>query len=120
MSPGQSDVGEPLAVAFLPLHKRAFGTATGVAAALAIFLITAIHLLIVPRPGFPLAMLAQYFSGYTVSWPGALIGAAWAGFMGFVLGWFVAFCRNFLLAVMFLVVRSRAELSQTKDFLDHI
>jgi hypothetical protein len=36
------------------------------------------------------------------------------------MGWFLAFCRNLLLAVKLFVVRTRAELSQTRDFLDHI
>jgi hypothetical protein len=48
-----------------------------------------------------------------------VIGAAWAGFVGFVLGWFLAFSRNFLLAVMILVLRSRAS-SRRRDLLDHI
>lgn len=110
---------EAFTLEFRPLHKRAFGTATGVAAAVVVFLATAVYLLR-PEPALPLGLLAQYFSGYRVSWAGALIGAAWAGFAGFVLGWFLAFCRNFLLAVMILVIRSKAELGQTRDFLDHI
>jgi hypothetical protein len=49
-----------------------------------------------------------------------LIGAAWAGFVGFVAGWFFAFCRNLILTIVLFVVRSKAELAQTRDFLDHI
>jgi hypothetical protein len=111
---------EFVAVAFLPVHKLAFGAATGAAAAVVIFLATAIYLLRNPQPGFQLGLLAQYFAGYTVSWPGALIGAVWAGFCGFVLGWFLAFSRNLLLSIMLFVVRRRAEWDQTKDFLDHL
>jgi len=107
-------------LAFAPLHKRAFGMATGAAAALLTFLVTAVYLLADPHPGFDLGLLAQFFAGYTVSWTGAFIGAAWAGIAGFVLGWFLAFMRNLVLAVMLLTVRSRAELGQTRDFLDHI
>jgi len=107
-------------LAFAPLHKRAFGMATGVAAALLTFLVTAVFLLGSPHPEFDLGLLAQFFTGYTVSWPGAVIGAAWAGAVGFVLGWFLAFARNLVLAIMLLTVRSRAELGQTRDFLDHI
>ncbi len=115
--PGQAD---PLRLAFAPLHKRAFGTATGVAAGLVVFLATAIYLLHEPRPAFDLGLLAQFFAGYTVDWRGAFIGAAWAWFAGFVMGWFLAFCRNLLLAGLLFVVRTRAELQQTRDFLDHI
>ena len=106
--------------AFAPLHKRAFGMATGTAAALVVFLVTAIFLLRAPAPGFDLGLLAQYFTGYTVSWRGAFLGAAWGWFAGFVMGWFLAFSRNLLIAVLLLVVRTRAELHQTRDFLDHI
>lgn len=120
MSLGRSDPHGPPVATFLPIHKRALGVAAGVVAALLVFLATALHLLLDPRPGLPLELLAEYFRGYTVSWSGALIGAAWGGFVGFILGWFFAFLRNFIVAVMLLVVRSRAELSQTNDFLDHI
>jgi hypothetical protein len=109
-----------LALAFLPLHKRAFGMATGLVAAIGVFLATAIYLLRNPEPGFDLGLLAQYFAGYSVSWRGAFIGAAWAGFSGFVLGWFLAFSRNLLVGVTLFLVRRRAEWDQTKDFLDHL
>ena len=107
-------------LAFAPLHKRAFGMATGLAAGLVTFAVTAVYLLRNPHPGFELGLLAQFFAGYTVSWPGAFIGAAWAGVVGFVLGWFLAFARNFILAAMLFAIRSRAEMDQTRDFLDHI
>lgn len=116
---GQPDRTEAVAV-FLPLHKRALATALGVASAALMFLVTAYHLLRSPLNGLPLDLLAEYFAGYTVSWPGAFVGAVWAGFAGFIFGWFLAFSRNLLLAVILLVVRSRAELAQTRDFLDHI
>ena len=107
-------------LAFAPIHKRAFGMATGITAALITFLVTAVYLLRAPRPGFDLGLLAQYFAGYSVSWTGAVIGAIWAGVAGFVLGWFLAFARNLFLALLLMIVRSRAELDQTRDFLDHI
>ncbi len=112
--------GDLLPTVFLPVHKLAFGVATGIPAAVLLFLATAIYLLRKPQPGFELGLIAQYFKGYTVSWPGALIGALWAGFSGFVLGWFLAFSRNLVLGIMLFVVRRRAEWDQTKDFLDHL
>lgn len=105
---------------FAPLHKRAFGIAVGTAAGALTFLATAVYLLTKPEPGLNLGLLAQYFTGYSVSWPGAFIGAAWAWVAGFVLGWFLAFTRNLVLAVLLFAARSRAELDQTRDFLDHI
>ncbi len=111
---------ELVAAAFLPLEKLAFGVATGVTAAIVMFLATTVYLLRQPQPAFHLGLLAQFFAGYSVSWSGALIGAAWAGFSGFVLGWFLAFSRNLLLAVMLFAVRRRAELNRAMDFLDYL
>jgi hypothetical protein len=111
---------DPLEAVFLPLHKRAFGMATGAAAAFIAFLITAISLLRPSSEGPDLGLISEYFAGYSVSWPGAFIGAAWAAFTGFIMGWFLAFCRNLFLAVRLFVLRTRAELAQDRDFLDHI
>lgn len=108
------------AIGLAPLHKRAFGVATGTVAALVTFLVTAVYLIRDPHPGFDLGLLAQFFTGYSVSWPGALIGAGQAWIAGFVLGWLLALARNLILAVMLFAGRSRAELEQTRDFLDHI
>mgnify|MGYP006277831943 CR=1 FL=1 len=106
-------------LAFAPLHKRAFGTAVGVAAGAFVFLATAVTVLFVPGdPG--LHLLGEYFYGYTVSWEGAFVGLFWGGFSGFVAGWFAAFCRNLALAALIFVARTRAELEATRDFLDHI
>lgn len=111
---------DALAYMFAPLHKRAMGMATGIAAATLVFLATAVPLLQGSGDVFGLELLAQYFHGYSVSWPGAMIGAAWAGFMGFVVGWFLAFCSNIVLAVRLITLRARAEYAQTRDFMDHI
>ena len=109
-----------LLLAFAPLDKAAFGAALGVAVAVLVFSVT-VGTIFVPRSERPgLGLLAVYFRGYSVSWIGALIGAGWGAFVGFVFGWFLAFCRNLMVAVSLFVIRSRAELSQTRDFLDHI
>ncbi len=109
-----------LLLAFAPLHKAAFGAAIGVAAALLTFLVTAVVLLRSQEGVVPLGALGAYFRGYTVSWQGAVIGAAWAGAVGFVFGWFAAFCRNLVLAISIFLIRTRAERAQTRDFLDHV
>lgn len=109
-----------LALAFAPLHKRALGTAIGLACALVLFLVTALYLIRQPSPGFDLWLLNQYFYGYTVTWPGAVVGAAWGFLVGFVVGWFTAFVRNLVLAVSIFAARTRAEMTATRDFLDHI
>jgi hypothetical protein len=108
-----------LELAFLPLHKRAFGLAAGVALGLAVCGATIIQLLRVGN-GLPLELLEQYYYGYRVSWGGALIGLAWGFLSGFVMGWFFAFCRNLAVAAAVFAARTRAELAQLRDFLDHI
>lgn len=110
---------QQLTLAFAPLHKAAFGTAVGVASGLLVFGVTAATLLM-SGPTPDLQLLAVYFRGYSVSWPGAMVGAAWGWFVGFVFGWFAAFCRNLVLAVSIFLIRTGLERERTRDFLDHI
>lgn len=119
--PGSTTTELPdLVHAFAPLHKAAFGVAVGVACALVVGAMTILSLVRPPDPPVPLHLFEQYFRGYTVSGPGVVIGAAWAGFTGFVFGWFAAFSRNLVVAVSLFIIRTRAELAQTRDFLDHV
>jgi hypothetical protein len=105
---------------FAPVDKRAFGVAIGAAAAAGIMGLTAVELIRQPVPSLKPELLAQYFAGYTVSWMGMLIGGAWGFFVGFCGGWFTAFMRNLALALSLFMLRSRAELDESRDFLDHI
>lgn len=109
-----------LLLAFAPVDKRAFGVAMGIAIALAMLLITVAGMALDPEGRLQLELLSQYFAGYGVTWPGALVGAAWGFFVGFIGGWFTAFVRNLAVAIWIFVVRARAELRATRDFLDHI
>jgi hypothetical protein len=111
---------QALALAFAPLHKRAFGIALGCAGALLMALLTLAVLLTDPAERFPLGLLGQYMFGYDITWPGVLIGAGWGFVVAFVAGWFFAFCRNAALAITAFAIRTRAELTETRDFLDHI
>ena len=112
-------VEQRLVLAFAPLHKRVLGVALGTACALVVAVATLIAVLRAPTDT-GLWILRAYFQGYSISWSGIVIGALWAGAVGFVAGWFLAFARNFVLATWLLYVRVRANLSQTRDFLDHI
>ena len=105
---------------FAPVDKRAFGVAIGAAAAAGIMALTAVELILQPVPSLNPELLAQYFAGYSVSWMGMLIGGAWGFFVGFCGGWFTAFMRNLALALSLFMLRSRAELDESRDFLDHI
>jgi hypothetical protein len=110
--------------AFAPLHRGAMGVAWGVVLGCGIFLLTAVLLVKGPQGnhsvGPNLALLAQFFFGYTVTWPGAFIGLLWGLVVGFVLGWGFAFTRNLVFWLWLTLVRSRAEMEQYDDFLDHM
>ncbi len=120
VTPEEAPVIPAMLYAFAPLHKRAFGAATGVAGALVMALLTVARLLMPEDRGFPLFLLGEYFYGYTISWPGVLVGAAWGFAVAFVAGWFAAFCRNLALAISAFIIRTKAELDTTREFLDHI
>jgi hypothetical protein len=120
-------MGEPIRpapdAAFEPLfpraHKRALGVAVGLTAGLAVFALTALHV-VLPVEGLPIALLAQYFYGYDVTWTGAFVGLFWGCAIGFVAGWMLGFVHNFTIGLWLLVVRARRDISQTRNFLDHI
>ena len=105
---------------FAPVDKRAFGAAIGSAAAVAVIALTVAEILLEPAHTLNPGLLSNFFKGYDITWPGAAIGGAWAFFCGFCAGWFTAFVRNLVLALSLFMLRSRAELSDTRDFLDHI
>jgi hypothetical protein len=121
-APEGADLDSELELAFAPLHKRAFGLAIGAALGLLILAVTWVHLLLAPADleGPNLWLLGHFFYGYRVTPAGSLVGLAWGGFVGFVAGWFFAFCRNLVIATSIFVTRARAELLETRDFLDHI
>ncbi len=116
---------EAIAFAFAPLHKRRFGIAVGVATGTLLLLMTVVDLLVEGRgvpndPTFSLDLLGAYFAGYSVTWTGALVGFGWGFAVGAVVGWFLAFIRNVVIATQVFLIRTRAELSRTRDFPDHI
>jgi hypothetical protein len=116
---GSDSVNRVLARAFAPVHKRALGVAVGLTVALVVFVVTAFHIIANPID-VPIDLMGQYFYGYDTTWRGALIGVWWGFVSGFAAGWFLAFLRNFSVATWIFVVRAKASLAQTRDFLDHI
>jgi hypothetical protein len=118
----RTEAGRPvsLALAFAPVHKRALGVAVGSVLGLMIFAVTVFHVVLRPVAAPDIGLLAQYFYGYEVSWRGAVIGLFWGFATGFVMGWFVAFVRNFVIATRIFTLKAKAELVRTADFLDHI
>jgi hypothetical protein len=107
-------------LAFAPLHKRALGMAVGIASGTCLSLLTLFETLRQPEGQSPLALLSQYFAGYTVSVTGAFVALLWGFATGFIIGWFLAFCRNLVVAASIFWIRTRADLRATRDFLDHI
>jgi hypothetical protein len=116
----QDPVQAALTRAFAPMHKLALGVAVGLTSAVGLFALTAFHIILPSPQAANIALLSQYFYGYQIDWLGAFIGAWWGFVAGFVAGWFFAFVRNFATATWLLFVRVRAELFETRDFLDHI
>lgn len=122
MAEAESPQIEPgLLLAFAPLHRMALGVAGGVVMGGLIFFAT---LLLVVKGGYPvgpnLALLGQFMFGYSVTFGGAFIGFAWGFVMGFMLGWGFAVAHNVAIWVWLIVIRSRAEMDQYGDFLDHM
>lgn len=115
-----SELPPDLKLLFSPLNKRAFGVAVAAVCALVVTAVTLFHVIVNPGPAPDISLLGAYFPGYTVTFVGALIGAAWAGVIGFACGWLVAFCRNLVIAASMFLTRTKAELRATRDFLDHM
>src|SRR5258708_2939304 len=61
-------------------------------------------LLLTATPGIPvgpnLSALGNVLPGYSVTWSGCVIGAAWAALIGAILGFLIATCWNFTHAVL--------------------
>jgi hypothetical protein len=108
-----------LAMAFLPVHKPAFGLAVGLSLGFLILVLTLANL-VIGAAHYPLMLLSELFYGYSVSVRGAVIGMFWGTIVGVVAGWFLAFIRNLAVATFIFVIRARAELRATRDFLDHL
>ena len=114
------EIPDVLQRVFAPIHKLALGIAVGLTAGLGLFAVTAFHIIAEPPDALNIALLSHYFAGYDVTWSGAFAGFWWAMVSGFAAAWFLAFLRNLALAIWVFVIRTKAELSQTSDFLDHI
>jgi len=47
-----------------------------------------------PNVGQHLSLLRSYFPGYSVTWPGALLGFLYGALVGALLGWTIAWVYN--------------------------
>ncbi len=106
---------------FRKLDRVALGVATGLAAGIALFLATLILVLKGGDPVGPrLALLAQYFPGYTVTGPGAVVGLLWGFLAGYAGGWTFALLRNTLLFLTMAVAHRREERRLLRRFLEYL
>lgn len=117
----EPELPEPVLLAFAPIHRLALGVAFGTVIGGLLFVMT---IALVLKGGYPigptLGLLGHFFFGYTVTFAGAFIGLAWGFAAGFMLGWMFALLHNFLVWCWLVVIRSRAEMDQYGDFLDHM
>ena len=102
------------------MDKLSFATAVGTVSGLAIFLATVFLVLKGGKVVGPnLALLGQYFLGYTVTFKGAWIGFTHSFFWGFLFGWLFAYLRNLSLAYMIYRARRKAQALTFKYFIDN-
>jgi hypothetical protein len=106
---------------FWRLDRAAFGIALGATAGLGLMLAT---LVLVVKGGTVvgpnLALLEQYFPGYSVTPVGALLGLAYGCASGFAVGWLFAAIRNLAVFVYTAAIRLRAQAAFFRRFLDYI
>jgi len=115
----ENPVPDPLLRAFAPMHRTAMGVAWGVVGG-GLLALASLVLVLRGKDIVDLGLLAQFFAGYSVSWSGVFIGLLWGFGVGFALGYGFAFARNAAVWIWLTVIRSRAEMDQYSDFLDHL
>lgn len=104
-----------VAWAFARLDAFAFALASAAVAGLALLALTLVIVLKGAPPGVPvgphLAHLAAYFPGYTVTIPGAFLGAGYGAIAGAALGGLIALLWNCAHGIMLAFIRIAASLS---------
>ena len=105
--------------AFARLDRTALGLAVGTLSGLLVFLATIVLIFKGgPVVGPNLALLGQFFYGYTVTVPGAFVGLIYGFIVGFVTGWLIALLRNSLVSAYLIALRTRANLTSSLDSID--
>jgi hypothetical protein len=112
----ETHLARPVILTFAHLDPVAMGVAVGVVFGFWVFLATAILLI---RGGSVIGpnlwLLAHYFPGFSVSWPGAIVGFFYAGICGFIFGYSFSSLRNFLNHLYLIWTRRRAERQAAGD-----
>jgi hypothetical protein len=94
---------DTLMALFARMDSVAMSVALAISLALGLATATA-ALLLTANPGTPvgpnLSALGNILPGYSVTWAGSVIGAAWAALIGSILGFLIAACWNFTHVVL--------------------
>ncbi len=107
--------------AFAPLHSIAMGLAGAVVASGLLTIVTIVLLLRGTDEAITAgSLIGQFLWGYSVSLPGIFVGLVWGVVVGFVMGYGFALLRNAAVWLWLTMIRSRAEMDQYSDFLDHL
>ncbi len=108
----------PVIITFGRLDARALGGAVAVVFGLFLFLTTIILVFKGgPVVGPTLSLLSQYFPGYEVTAPGAVLGFLYGAVCGFVIGYSFAHLRNGIAHLFLLSVKRRSEQATISDLL---
>ena len=97
MADNGTDIENVVLTELLRLNATIMGLITGLLVALGIFVAT--NFLILkggPNVGLHLNLLGQFFPGYTVTFVGSLIGAAYGFVTGMVIGYVVCAIYNWV------------------------
>jgi hypothetical protein len=112
----ETALSRPVIITFAHLDPLAMGVAVGVVFGFWVFLATAILLI---RGGNVIGpnlwLLSHYFIGFSVSWPGAIVGFLYGGVCGFIFGYTFSLLRNFLIHLYLIFARRRAERQAAGD-----
>lgn len=108
-----------LAQAFAKLDKTALGVACGAWLGLGVFAATLILVLKGGEVVGPhLALLGQFFVGYSVTAVGSVVGLAYGFVTGFAVGWAMAFLYNLTIMVYLFLLQFRTQVSSITDYID--
>jgi len=92
---GAHDELQEVSRAVARIHAGVLALVGGFVGGAGVFMVTA-WLLIKggPNVGAHLQLLNQYFYGYSVTWPGALVGLLYGALTGAVVGWLIGAIYN--------------------------
>lgn len=110
-------IEEQVARIFSRVDRVALGLATGVVGAVGLFVATLHLVFIAGTAGEPtLALLGQYFPGYSVSAAGAFTGLLYGFTGGFVSGWLFAELRNRVMIMYLIAVHRRWQIGRLVEY----